>query len=1170
MLKVYLLGTMDVQYHDEPLVFRSNKIRGLFTYLVMQPGRPHRRERLASLLWSDAPESTARNNLRSAISRLRSSLDPLLSSPQEDPSRLFQVTRHTIQCDIDPERHTIDATEFQDLMAECESFPQQEWWRRASCVRWLAKAMERYQGDFLAGLSFDSTDTSLGQWCLEQREQLHRKALQALDALGRHSLAMGDDAQAQQHARHLLQLEPWNERAHQRLITSLLRTGQRLEAERQYDLCVESLREELGIEPDAVTRAKLEKPTPKSSSVFGYREKEGRENEHTIPITRTPFVGRSKDLQLLLPQLLDPDYPLISIVGFGGMGKSRLALHAALRVQEQFEGGLCVVSLATVRSAESTEQSHDRETATHLLYLALAQTLEIPTQGNQPLKASLGAYLRDKELLVLLDNFESVQAAASALLELLQEAPSLTFLVTSRERLGLHTEIVLPMKGMGMPPHLSLLSSATAAKVPSLASGWRRAEAVKLFEERARRASLRFVLSEENGTEILRICQQLEGSPLGIELAASWVDRMSCADIADALQRNHELLSSTMQDLPRRHRSIHAVCQHSWQMLSPKEQKWLAQCSLFQGSFSEEAAKAIAGVDSSDLAALASKSLLQQPSASRYALHAVLRQWLQGKLQKAPTRLSPNPDNQDIQRARERFIDHYLQQVSSLQAVFSTQAIALRVELPNVQKAWRMVLEDQRYQMIEEAIFGITSWYRCLGLNRENLDDLQHAYKGLQVRTGPEEKPLREAALCMVMACLTNALRRSSQHDEARDMAEKTIALATTVDHTRALLHAGASLAIQEAFGGDVKQSLIQCQEWYTRATKADEPALQIETMLHLCYCHMCLGEYDALQQVGEEALSLSRQEGFLYFEQLASAELATAKFQNKKPQEARTYLLDAITIGEQLGNHYTCAALRMHLALTETFLGEYKEVQRRFFDSLRYYRTFGFRRMELFTRVNYGFALTVLGADEEAEEILSCFHEEPDPNGDLRPFIYGRMHLSALALARGDLAKARLDNDVAREWAYAIHERQATLMSLWLQAWYYRQEEAWKSAEVSYQKMLTLLREGPEDAQIALPLLGLVWLYTHHLSHKPDTTIQEMLEEGFAHLDPMAIYGLVMPFEVYIDTYSAMQKLDHPDAKSFLHNTQNLLNKRAKSIESPTHKQRYLTLPTHQKLKAL
>jgi predicted ATPase/class 3 adenylate cyclase len=348
----------------------------------------------------------------------------------------------------------------------------------------------------------------------------------------------------------------------------------------------------------------------------------------SLPSPGTSFVGRADELASIDRLLDDPACRLLTLVGPGGAGKTRLALEAASRRSDRYQHGVHFVPLAAVPSAD-------------LLPAALAESLQLEIDSQYSgfeARRQLLDFLHPRSTLLVLDNFEHLVEGSPLVAEVVEEAPGVAMLATSRERLGVASEWVLDVEGL---------------QVSGNGSG---NGAVRLFAERARQADASFVLTDELRPPVARICRLVEGLPLGIELAASWVPLLRPGEIADEIERGLDLLSTTARDIPERHRSLRAVCDQSWRLLADGQRDAVERLSVFRGGFTREGAAAVAGADLRLLSDLVGKSLVRRSGLGRFEIHEILRQYAAG-------RLAADPDRQ-----RRAFADHAAYQLGRLRA----------------------------------------------------------------------------------------------------------------------------------------------------------------------------------------------------------------------------------------------------------------------------------------------------------------------------------------------------------------------------------------------------------------------------------------------------------------------------------------------------------------------
>ncbi|MFL5733370.1 MAG: BTAD domain-containing putative transcriptional regulator, partial [Chloroflexia bacterium] len=650
-LSLSFLGAFGVTLDDKPVTgFDADKNRALLAYLAVEGAHPHRRDSLAGLLWPDQPEDAARRNLRQALYKLRQVL-----GEGSDPPYLV-VAGDTVQFNAAANCLT-DVRAFTGLVAACHSHRHRRLQSCGSCMGRLRQAVELYRGDLLEGF-FLGDSAAFEEWMLVEREGLRRQVVEALISLAAYHEARGEYDLASTYAHWQLELEPWREEAHVQVMRLLAVAGQRSAALAQYEVCRRVLSEELGIEPDAQTTALYEqiRAAPAGEGA--------RFQPHTpplnLPAQLTPFIGREEELAQIAGLLQEPDYRLLTLTGPGGIGKTRLALQAAADQAGAFKHGIYYVPLASLQSPEFLPSS-------------VAQGLNLTLKPAEQPKAQLLNYLAEKELLLVLDNFEHLLEGVDLLVDIVQQAPHVSMLVTSREQLGLQAEFIFNLEGLSYPDESDdgrwtmddgvvepvSLSPSSIVHRPSSAAGTRPSSAlasytaIQLYIERARRVQRGFSLSPATAPGVASICRLVGGLPLAIVLAAARTGQFPTAEIAVSIQRNLDFLATSFRDMPQQHRSLRAVFDYSWSLLAEDERQVFLKASVFRGGFDEAALsildsgpqanpKSKIGVSSGPpklvglLGALIRQSLLRRTPEGRYEMHELLRQYAAEKLEQVP------------------------------------------------------------------------------------------------------------------------------------------------------------------------------------------------------------------------------------------------------------------------------------------------------------------------------------------------------------------------------------------------------------------------------------------------------------------------------------------------------------------------------------------------------
>ena len=578
--RLCLLGPVLVEWAGQVVRgFESHKALALLGYLAAQD-HPLSRPHLADLFWRDKSEARGRGNLRRVLHNLSTLLPGCLT-----------IERDTIQFCRRADSW-VDLRAFEELRAQ-------------DTLSSLAAAAELYRDEFMAGLFLDGAP-DFEMWLVTERERWRQRVAQVLYTLIVRHTERGEHAAGLQFASRLLALDPWREEAHRAMMRLRALTGQRSEAMAQYETCRRILAQEFGIEPSVETTTLFEQIR---DGTLAPAPLPPRTSPHNLPIQLTPFVGREQELAKITDCLRKPDCRLLTRVGPGGIGKTRLALQAASARVGEFAHGVFYVPLSPISAPD-------------LLVSAIANAIKLTFSSGQDSKAQLLDYLREKELLLLLDGFEHLLGtqvtspkshvtnhiqpatgdmrpdACDLLIEILKSAARVKAIVTSRERLNLQAEWLFDIEGLPYPT--SPPTPQPPSPSPELSAGEGeggkgigvRYAAIALFKQTAQRAQANFAFEPEQSS-IVRICQLVEGMPLAIELAAASVRQLPCGTLATQIERSLDALTTTMRDLPARHRSIRAAFDHSWNLLTEEERRAFHGLSVFRGGFDEEAAQVL-------------------------------------------------------------------------------------------------------------------------------------------------------------------------------------------------------------------------------------------------------------------------------------------------------------------------------------------------------------------------------------------------------------------------------------------------------------------------------------------------------------------------------------------------------------------------------------------------
>jgi predicted ATPase/DNA-binding SARP family transcriptional activator len=710
-LSITLFGASQIKRGENQTALQRRKDFALLVYLTVT-AQPHSRDTLATLLWPESEQSVSRANLRKNLSRLRSDLG-------EETLQVLQD-----QVGLNPKLSIwTDTAEFQSLtdlpkkhnhhLAERDTTLCNE------CEKSLEKAVGLYQGHFLEGFNLPDSP-SFEDWQFFQSEGYKQRLGEALQHLINHCLKTEKYNEAIDYGRKWLALDTLHEPAHRRLMLAYALGGQQAAALRQFDECVRILKEEIGVDPepetmemhDAIQKkavkpqsASIKSPAEPASSVV---------IEKNLPTHPTPFIGRTKELVEIQKYIEDPSCRLVTLLGPGGSGKTRLASQTGYLFDKAnaFNDGVFFVQLAPLTNSNSIIQ-------------AIQKQLKISSPTNQDdSRRQLINYLKSRHILLILDNLEHLidHETISLVTDFISNSQQLKILITTRERLNIQGENVYPVEGLERPTNESILSEPEPDSVTN------RFGAIQLFEQSARRVQPSFRATRQNIDSIAKICSYVKGMPLAIELAASWVEVLPVSDIYKEIKESLDFLQSELHDVPDRQRSLRAVFDTSWSKLSKPTRSTIKALSVFRSSFSRNAAQAITGASIKTLLELSNKSWLQPQQDGRYQIHELLRQFAFEILEQ---------DSITYEQVKERYCAYYNGYASTLWIMMkgSNQLAAfsgMEVEFENIRTAWNWLAIKRDY---EEAINNILpvlfSYSEIRGKSLELLDMCDKMIKAL-------------------------------------------------------------------------------------------------------------------------------------------------------------------------------------------------------------------------------------------------------------------------------------------------------------------------------------------------------------------------------------------------------------------------------------------------------
>lgn len=832
MLIARTLGSVEITLDEQTLRFKMSKAVVLLVYLMRHADREHGREQLATLLWPEEPDRKSRENFRQALYQIRRALG-------DRATTYLRVDQTSVQF-LSDAPHTLDANQFEQAVE----------------ARAWQEAADLYLGEFLS--TFYAEDApELGEWQLMTREHLHQLAVQTFIQLARQN-EINDPLGASQYARQLLELEPWSETGHRLLMRCWARLGNVPEALAQYEKCTALLQEQLGVPPTPQTVALYEqmrsgqwvatplpaKPTSPPPTVTV--------NLGQLPANLTPTIGREQDLADLRELLAQPECRLLTLVGVGGIGKTKLllALGWACHHAHTYADGVQFASLAELEP--TTSEPVGAQIAHHLVQLLLPPREE--TNVATALALLVEAW-HGREQLLLLDNWEHLLDGATLLSELLAHLPQLTIVTTSRVPLNLHGEWLYPLHGLSLAGEKG---------------------AVQLFAQAARRVQPQFKLDDAQvTTAVVAICQALEGHPLALEMAAASLRGLTLSELLEEVTAGLDVLTTNQANIPHRQRDMRDLLAASWERLSPTEQTILSQLALFRQPFSTEAAVAMTAARIGQMAAIVAQAWLRRTADGRYQAHELLRHF-------AREQLAQNRSLEET--ARQKYVQYHLQWLASWahEPLTPAKLTMLMGSWADINLAWVMGVQQGEWRALEEAIPTLAAYYEHKGLLGEGIVWLAEGLK--QVNTAVDSTtPAAQRVHARLLIAQADLRNLQVQSAPVPDLMAEAIAIAETLADDNLLFSAKISLAHGLARLGQLTESIEIGLALLPPHNPAPSPLQQAHlwTMIGISYGE--LGEWRLADKYLRQAVAYYEEQGMVMQAAVVRHNLALTLLQKRE-----------------------------------------------------------------------------------------------------------------------------------------------------------------------------------------------------------------------------------------------------------------------------------------------
>lgn len=636
-----------------------------------------------------------------------------------------------------------------------------------------------------------------------------------------------------------------------------------------------------------------------------------------LPLQITPLVGRDAELTAMEKLFTDPQCRLLTLTGMGGIGKTRLAIVFAERQRSSFQGCVFYIPLTPINSPEAIVP---------VMADAVGFTFSGPTNPKEQLLNYLASQLSQSVLFVL-DNLEHLlfqpaieekTGVIGLISELLHRSPNMKVLATSRERLNLQGEWTYELYGLSVPP------TGFSGRLDDYS-------AAAMFVQCARRAMVDFEVTEAEQNAVIHICQMLDGIPLAIELAAAWVGVLSCQEIAQEIDTNIDFLTTSMRDIPERHRSIRASFEHSWKLLSGEEQDVLRKLSVFQGGFDRKAAEQIAGASLMLLASLVSKSLVRRTESGRYDLHEVIRQF-------ASSYLKRDPQSCETYECHCEFYLNYTQaREKQLKSALQQDALReLTGEIDNIRAAWTWAIENDKYEELGRAARAFGWYYEVAGLYSEGIEQLELLAQAVRAR--PPEDTVCQRILGVTLIQQAVLYFRKGEFQHARYLYEESIQILRLIGDPSLLADAHVFLGVLLHLNGEFERSMANINEGLAYARAGNDKFFEAYAIYNLGYIASLMGRFEEGYEQMLVGLDMWRAVGDPHYIALGLNFLVTTLIELGRHEEAKAFMQESIALCEQTKNRWGLGTAYRHMGLATMSAGQFAEAQIHFHKCLEIY----------------------------------------------------------------------------------------------------------------------------------------------------------------------------------------------------------------------------------------
>jgi predicted ATPase/DNA-binding CsgD family transcriptional regulator len=700
-----------------------------------------------------------------------------------------------------------------------------------------------------------------------------------------------------------------------------------------------------------------------------------------LPAERTPFVGRK--LELVEIQQLLQDTRLLTLTGPGGIGKTRLAIKAAEFAAETFRDGCYFIGLAPIQNIDQIPQT-------------IAESIKAPlTTQEEPLQQLL-RYLKNRELLLVIDNYEHLLDGAGLVSEILQSAPNVKVLAASREQLNLQSETVMTISGLGLQRDAADAEGDTS-------------EAVALFVQSARKVLPEFAPDLTQLPQIENICRIVGGMPLAIELAAAWLNLLNLHEIIAELEKGLDILTADLRDAPERHKSIRSVFDYSWLLIDQGEKETFKRLSVFAGGFTREAAQNVTDASLPILAGLVEKSFLSHdPDTNRFEIHELLRQYAQEKLE------DDLEASNAVRELHAEFYSGFIQQRESLirGAQQLTALVEIEADIENLRAGWRFYLGKKDVPQMQKFFYGMWQIYSIRWWNHAGMVLFKEAASAMQ----GQKDGITQAACGLAKTFQAFFMAWLEAPDQGYAIARQSIEILENLEQAEALALAVYALIVNAYMINKVGEIDDAVDRMRNIVLALDDGWLKGFCLFALEMVALIKGDLSLARQYAEENLKICSQIGDQITATKPLIVLGHAALACEELEQARGFYQHCLDISEQVGFHYSTQTATKYLGKVTVSLGDIAAAEDYLHRSLKISKEIGFLRDMTRLLYEYSRLRRLQGELEESVEILSLIL--PHPGSDQHRWLEGYLRDNIKDLL------AKLEDELSPEVYSAAVER--------------------------------------------------------------------------------------------------------------------------------------------------